>query len=92
MNCWSTAKLDALIQSLGKFSEKLAILGAHAAGESIVTRSARIGQALTFERLWQSCPISPVLTALLKDRRFEFSVERAIFVTVLHRLLTTRTN
>lgn len=82
----ANGKLDALTQSLGKYSEKLAILGAHAAGESIVTRSSRIGPALIFERLWQSCSINQVLTALLKDRRFEFSVERAIFVTVLHRL------
>jgi hypothetical protein len=27
-----------------------------------------------------------VLSALLKDRRFQFSVERAVFLTVLHRL------
>ena len=82
----ASGKLDALVQSLGRFSEKLAILGAHARGESIVTRSARIGPALIFQRLWQACSIGKVLTALLKDRRFEFSVERAIFLPVLHRL------
>ena len=82
----ASGKLDSLVQSLGKYSEKLAILGAHAAGESIVTRSARIGPALIFQRIWQACSINQVLSALLKDRRFEFSVERAIFVTVLHRL------
>ena len=82
----ANGELDALVQSLGKFSEKLAILGAHAAGESVVTQSARIGPALIFERLWQACSISEVLTTLLKDRRFEFPVERAIFLTVLHRL------
>ncbi len=79
-------KLDALVLSLGRFSEKLAILGAHARGDSIATKSARIGPALIFQRLWQACSIGPVLSALLKDRRFEFSVERAIFLTVLHRL------
>ena len=82
----ASGKLDALLQSLGKYSEKLAILGAHAAGQSIVTRSLRIGPALIFQRLWQACSIGPVLTALLKDRRFGFSVERAVFLTVLHRL------
>ena len=82
----ASGKLDALIQSLGKFSEKLTLLGAHAAGESVVTRSSRIGPGLIFQRLWETCSISQVLTALLKDRRFEFSVERAIFVTVLQRL------
>ena len=82
----ASGKLDALLQSLGKYSETLAILGAHAAGQSIVTRSLRIGPALIFQRLWQACSIGPVLTALLKDRRFGFSVERAVFLTVLHRL------
>ncbi len=82
----SSGQLDSLIQSLGRFSEKLAVLGAQARGDSITTRSARIGPALIFQRLWQACSIDKVLTALLEDRRFEFSVERAIFLTVLHRL------
>jgi transposase len=82
----ASGRLDSLIQSLGRFSEKLAVLGAHARGDSIATRSARIGPALIFQRLWQACSINKVLTALLQGRRFEFSVERAIFLTVLHRL------
>jgi transposase len=82
----ASGRLDSLIQSLGRFSEKLAVLGAQARGDSIATRSARIGPALIFERLWQSCSIDKVLTALLAGRRFEFSVERVIFLTVLHRL------
>ena len=51
-------QLDSLIQSLGRFSEKLAILGAQARGDSIATRSARIGPALIFQRLWQGCSIA----------------------------------
>ena len=82
----ASGQLDALIQSLGRFSEKLSILGAHARGDSITTRSVRIGPTLIFERLWQACSIDKVLTTLLEGRRFEFSVERAIFLTVLHRL------
>ena len=82
----ASGQLDVLIQSLSRFSEKLALLGAHVQGDSIVTHSARIGPALIFDRLWQSCSIDKVLSALLADRRFEFSVERAIFLTVLHRL------
>ena len=82
----ASGRLDSLIQSLARFSEKLAVLGAHARGDSVATRSARIGPALIFQRLWQACSIDQVLTALLEGRRFEFSVERAIFLTVLHRL------
>jgi transposase len=82
----ANGQLDVLIQSLSRFSEKLAVLGAHAQGESIVTHSARIGPALIFHRLWQACSVDKVLSTLLADRRFGFSVERAIFLTVLHRL------
>lgn len=82
----ASGRLDSLVRSLGRFSEKLAILGAHARGESIAARSARIGPALIFQRLWETCSVDKVLLALLKDRRFEFSVERAVFLTVLHRL------
>jgi transposase len=82
----ASGQLDSLIQSLGRFSEKLAVLDAQARGDSIITHSARIGPALIFQRLWQACSINEVLTVLLQDRRFEFSVERAIFLTVLHRL------
>jgi transposase len=81
-------RLDALVQSLGRFSEKLAVLGARNRGESVAARSSRIGPALIFQRLWQACSIDKVLKHLLRDRRFEFSVERAIFLTVLHRLFT----
>jgi transposase len=82
----ANGQLDVLIQSLSRFSEKLAVLGAHAQGDSIVTHSTRVGPALIFHRLWQACSIDKVLSALLADRRFGFSVERAIFLTVLHRL------
>jgi transposase len=82
----ASGQLDSLIQSLGRFSEKLAVLGAQARGDGVTTHSVRVGPALIFQRLWQACSIDEVLTALLKDRRFEFSVERAVFLTVLHRL------
>ena len=39
----ASGQLDSLLQSLGRFSEKLAVLGAHARGDSITTRSTRIG-------------------------------------------------
>ena len=81
-------RLDALVQSLARFSEKLAVLGAQARGESVAARSSRIGPALIFQRLWEACSIDQVLERLLRERRFEFPVERAIFLTVLHRLVS----
>jgi hypothetical protein len=83
----ASGQLDALLHSLGRFSDKYAVLGAHANGESVITRTRIIGPALIFERLWQDCGIGPVLDGLLRDRHFEFPVERAVFLTVLHRLM-----
>jgi hypothetical protein len=82
-----SGQLDALLASLGRFSNKYAVLGAHANGESLTTRTRIIGPPLIFERLWQQCGIGPVLRDLLRPRQFEFSVERAVFLTVLHRLM-----
>jgi transposase len=82
-------QLDALLLSAQRFSEKLAVLGAHQRGESIITRTMRIGPALVFARLWRDLKLDQVLGKLLAGRRFEFAVERAVFLTVLHRLFAS---
>ena len=46
----------------------------------------QIGPDLAFGRLWQTTGIRQVLQDILQNRRFEFPVERAIYLTVLHRL------
>lgn len=81
-----SGELDRLLASLGRFSEKLAVLGAHAEGEAPTVAARVIGPALIFERLWHELDIDAVLQELGSERRFGFSLERAIFVTVLHRL------
>lgn len=78
--------LDALIVSLGRFSERLAVLGAHERGESLSAVTRRIGPALVFGRLWRELGIDEVLRDLSRTRKFGFPLERAIFLTVLHRL------
>lgn len=83
----ASGQLDTLVRSLGRFAEKVAILDAHAKGETTPTRTVTIGPGLIFERLWQECGLQAVLQEQLATRRFDFDVERAIFLTVLHRLL-----
>jgi len=85
----ASGQLDSLLASLGRLSNKLAVLGAHGRGESITTRTRSIGAALIFERLWQETGIDAVLHDLLRERRFEFALERAVFMTVLHRLFVS---
>ena len=49
----ATGGLDALLQSLGRFPEKYTVLGAHAKGQGITTRTSKIGPPLFFQRPWQ---------------------------------------
>ena len=82
-----SGRLDALLASLGRFSEKYAVLGAHLNGDSLSVRTTKIGPPLLFDRLWRQIGLDRLLADLLRDRKFEFAVERAVFLTVLHRLV-----
>ena len=80
-------RVETLIRSLSRYSEKaMLILTGHSDPDAL---TIKIGPALIFERLWEQAGIKKALQRLLKARRFEFDVERAIFLTVLHRLMTS---
>jgi hypothetical protein len=78
--------LDALLQSLAKFSEKLRVVQ-RVRSEGIQAHRARSwGPALVFERLWQAQRLPEILSALGEGRRFAFDLERACFALALQRL------
>jgi transposase len=80
-------RVETLIKSLSRYSEKaLLILSGQSDPDAATTK---IGPALIFERLWGNTGIKEALRRLLHCRKFEFDVERAIFLTVLHRLMTS---
>ena len=82
-----SGQLDAIVAGLGRFSERLLVLGAHQRGESLQSEARRVGGPLVFERLWETSGIADVLREVAADRHFGFSLERAVWLTVLHRLL-----
>jgi transposase len=84
-----SGQLDALLLSGARFSHKILLLTAHEHGQVPTVGTRRIGSPLIFERLWLLSGCRDVLQQLLADRRFEFAVERAVFLTVLHRLCAT---
>ena len=49
----------------------------------------RIGPALVFERLWEETGCRAVITELAGNRKHGFALERAVFLTVLHRLFVS---
>ena len=81
-----SGQLDALLVSGARLAQSVLLLSAHAKGQLPTITTRRIGPALVFERLWQQTGCRRVIQQLLGGRRFEFDVERAIFLTVLHRL------
>jgi len=81
--------LDGLLASGARFAEHVLLLTAHQNGQAPAITSHRIGPTLIFERLWKETGCQRVLAGLLAQRSFEFPVERAVFLTVLHRLCAT---
>jgi len=79
--------LESLLRSGARFAEAVMLLSAHQNGElpSVLTR--RIGAVMIFERLWAESGCQAALASLLRARQYEFPLERAIFMTVLHRLV-----
>jgi transposase len=80
-------QLDALLISGARFSKSLLLLSAQAQGQLPAVSTRSIGPGLVFGRLWQETGCQAVAQALLSPRRFEFALERAIFLTVIHRLV-----
>jgi len=83
--------LGGLAASLNKFLRRAAVLAEHRGGTAEVLGSRSLGPALVFEKLWQQVQMPAVLGELLEGRKFGFAVERAVFVTVLHRLMASGT-
>lgn len=79
--------VEKLIRSLAKYSKNALLILSRRSEAS--AQSKKIGPALIFERIWQELGIKNVIKDLLKHRKFEFDVERAVFLSVLHRLFTS---
>ena len=84
-----SGQLDALLTSGARLAHSVLLLSAHAKGQLPVIKTSHIGPALVFGRLWEQTGCQRVIKKLLKYRRFGFDVERAIFLTVLHRLFVS---
>lgn len=84
-----TGALDSLLRSGIRYSEKLALLDSYERGTTPPARDTKVGIPMVFGRLWEATGMREVLSGLLGGRQFQFSVERALFLTVLHRLTET---
>ena len=81
--------IETIIRSLSRFSEKIVMILSARDNPDVRATAKKIGPTIIFERLWQEMGIGEIIRNLLKDRKFGFNVERAIFLTVLHRLFVS---
>ena len=80
-------EIESIIASLSNYSKEVMMClsgRGNPRGVSLI-----IGPALIFDRLWRDCGLYNIINQLLEGRKYEFDVERAIFVTVLHRLFVS---
>ncbi|HSE00584.1 MAG TPA: IS1634 family transposase [Burkholderiales bacterium] len=81
----ASGQLERLVRSGARFATRALVVTAAQDDPTAAVR--RIGPALVFERLWAETGCRAVIDELARERRHEFVLERAVFLTVLHRLM-----
>jgi hypothetical protein len=71
------------------FAAKAMVLAAAQDDAATKIATRRIGPALVFERLWEETGCRAVIAELAGKRKHGFALERAVFLTVLHRLFVS---
>jgi len=83
----ASGQLERLLRSGARFAEKAMVLGAIQDDAALTATVRHIGPALVFERLWEETGCWAVIEELAGARKHGFALERAMFLTVLHRLM-----
>ena len=83
-----SGQLERLLRSAARFASKAMVLSAIADDSAMKIASRRIGP-LVFERLWEETGCRAVIAPLCGARKHGFALERAVFLTVLHRLFVS---
>ena len=81
--------LDRLARSAARLAQRSMILSVLDQGGVPTLATRRIGPPLAFERLWRETGCRAVIEGLAAERGFGFALERACFLTVLHRLMVS---
>src|SRR5215211_3357319 len=85
----TSAALERLASSVARYAERAVVLSQLETGNPERLACKRIGAPLLFGRLWEETGCRAVIEDLLSGRSFEFAVERAVFATVLPRIMVS---
>ena len=79
-------QIDGVLRSLSRFADKVRVIEEYREGNLEAKGVAKIGPDLICARLWSELGIGEILDKLLSGRKFEFPVERAVYLATLARL------
>ena len=82
-----TKDVASLVKTLSRFTETTMMVLNNKS--QVSAQAVSIGPSLIFERLWQESGIGKIIRNMVSMRKFTFDIERAIFLTVLHRLFVS---
>src|SRR4051812_43623527 len=85
----ASGTLERLASSVARYAERAVVLSQLEAGNPAGLACKRLGAPLLFGRLWEETGCGAVIEDLLAGWGFEFAVERAVFATVLHRIMVS---
>jgi len=83
----NTSEIEGLIHKLSRFTNQATLV--LNAFSQVNAEAISIGPALIFERIWKDLGLGEIIDELAKTTKHEFSIERAVFLTVLHRLISS---
>ena len=84
-----SGQLDSLLRGGLRFARKVKVLDAHAAGQTQPVSITKVGPDLVFGRLWEATGLAEIVRGLAAGRKHGFDLERAVYLTVLHRLFAS---
>jgi Transposase DDE domain len=85
----ASGKLDVLLRSGARLCETAVLISSLRAGTLDAVATRRLGAPLVFGRLWEETGCRKLIEDLARRRGFGFPIERAVFATVLHRLMVS---
>src|SRR6266566_1044229 len=85
----ASGKLDVLLRSGARHCETAMLVSGLREGTLEAVTSERIGGPMIFGRLWEETGCRKLIEDLIGARGFTAPLERAIFATVLHRLMVS---
>jgi len=81
-----SGQIDGVLRSLGRFADKVRVTEEYREGNLAAKGVLKIGPDLICARLWRELGIGEALEKLLSGRKFEFPLERAVYLATLARL------